>query len=84
MRNISHCFIISGAIVSQVPKVRQTTLQFVQQLGMAVCKKSYGTEKEMLNCHLPATGLNCLRRGGLFLRSAHSKPKPFVRITLLS
>jgi hypothetical protein len=84
MRDISHCFIISGAIVSQVPQVRQTTLQLVQQLGMAVCEKPYGAEKEMLNCHLPTTGLNCLRRGGLFLRSAHSKSKPFILITLLS
>lgn len=84
MRNISHCFIVSGTIVSQVPQMRQTTFQSVQQFGMALCEKLYGAEKEMFNCHLPATGLNCLRRSGLFLRAAHSKPKPFVRVTLLS
>jgi hypothetical protein len=84
MRNISHCFIISGTIVSQVPQVRQTTLQFVQQFRMALCEKPYGAEKEMFNCHLAATGLNRLDRGGLVLRAAHSKPKPFVRITLPS
>jgi hypothetical protein len=75
--NIAHGLIAPGAIISQVPQVRQTTLQFVQQFRMALREEPYGAEKKVLNRHFTATSLHDLRGGGLVLQVAHSTPKPF-------
>ena len=47
--NLAHCLIAPGAVISQVPQVRQTTLQFVQQFRMALREEPYGAEKKVLN-----------------------------------
>jgi hypothetical protein len=75
--NIAHCLIAPGAVISQVPQVRQATLQFVQQFRMALREEPYGAEKKVLNRHFTAASLHNLRGGGLVLQVAHGTLKPF-------
>jgi hypothetical protein len=77
MGNVAHGLIVPGAVISQVPQVRQATLQFVQQFRVALREEPYSAEKKVLDCHFAATSLYNLCGGGLILQVAHSTPKPF-------
>ena len=80
MGNLAYGLIAPGAIISQVPQVRQTTLQFVQQFRMVLREESYGAEKKVLDRHLAATSLYDLRGAGLVLQVAHGTTKPFAAV----
>ena len=76
--NVAYGLVAPRSIISQVPQMGQTTLQFVQQFRMTSREKPYGAEKKVLNRHLTATSLHNLRGVGLVLQAAHDTPKPLL------